>query len=64
MEQFLNAPTSKSSDILEEKLIVINIGLDVFMDSLSKQGVEVLNIRWKPPYKPPADLEEILQKLL
>jgi hypothetical protein len=60
----LKTTNSKSRDILEEKLIVINIGLDVFKHSLTQQEVEVINIRWQPPHKPPADLEGILQKLL
>jgi hypothetical protein len=60
----LNTKSSKSRDILEEKLIVINIGLDVFRDSLDQQDVEVIRVLWRPPHKPPADLEEILDRLL
>jgi hypothetical protein len=60
----LKTSNSKSRDILKKKLIVINIGLHLFKDSLGQQGVEVINIRWRPPHKPPADLEDILEKLL
>jgi FdrA protein len=39
----------KIADLLNKQLIVINVGVQNFADSLSKQGVDVIHIDWSPP---------------
>ena len=50
--------------ILGEKAAVINIGLQIFEESLKKQSVQVVSVRWRPPRQNPADIENLLNKLL
>jgi FdrA protein len=39
----------EQKDILKETLSVINIGLDGFAEDLREQGVEVVQVDWRPP---------------
>lgn len=39
----------KQKNILEETLCVINIGLEGFAEDLRKEGVEVVQVDWRPP---------------
>ncbi len=50
--------------ILGALAVVINIGLQTFEESLKKQGAEVVSVRWRPPRQNPADIEDLLKKLL
>jgi hypothetical protein len=36
-------------DLLQQPLIVINVGLKGFAENLEKQEVEVIQVDWKPP---------------
>lgn len=37
------------SELFVKKLAVINVGVPLFYNDLLKQGVEVVNLEWKPP---------------
>ncbi len=39
----------KKKDILKEKIIVINVGLKEFSDSLQAQNIKTVLIDWSPP---------------
>ncbi|MEM4488718.1 MAG: hypothetical protein QXK88_07995 [Desulfurococcaceae archaeon] len=49
--------------ILKRKIKVINIGIPTFVESLRKQGVEVIEVDWKPPAGGDEELLRILEKL-
>jgi len=51
-------------DLLHEELKVINIGLELFAAPLEEQGVEVVQVSWKPPAEGDAELAGILDQLL
>jgi len=40
--------------LLEHPLIVINIGLEVFAQELEAEGVEVIQVDWRPPAGDPS----------
>jgi FdrA protein len=42
---------------------VINVGLDLFAESLTAQGVEVLAVDWQPPAGGKQKFIDILDKL-
>lgn len=46
-----------------EKLKVLNLGIDIFYDSLKMQQVEVYKIKWKPCANGNKKLLEIIDKL-
>lgn len=50
--------------LLGEKVVLINVGLAVFEDSLRQQGAEVVAVHWRPPGKIGADIEALLDGLL
>lgn len=54
----------KSKSIFEQKLIVINIGLPQFAESLKIQNVEVVQVDWKPPAGGDKEMIDLLEKLL
>ena len=54
----------KQEPLLEKPLKVINIGLEIFFDSLSAQNVEVVQVDWKPPAGGDERLAKLLEKLL
>ncbi len=39
----------KIEDLLKQRPVIINIGLESFADSVRSQGAEVLQVDWKPP---------------
>lgn len=39
----------KIADLLNKPLIVINVGVQNFEDSLREQGVDITHIDWSPP---------------
>jgi FdrA protein len=55
---------SKVDQLLREPLIVINLGLKQFADSLQEQGVEVVQVDWTPPAGGDQELLDLLDKLL
>ncbi len=59
-----NLVDDKISDILNEPLIVINIGVHKFADSLSEQEVDVTHIDWSPPAGGNEEMIDLLDTLL
>jgi len=55
---------AKASKLFGSPLKVINIGLDVFYQALKDQGVEAVQVSWKPPVKLEKEYEDILSKIL
>jgi hypothetical protein len=45
-------------------LRVVNVGLELFADSLRQQQVEVVQVAWAPPAKGDPELMNILDDLL
>jgi len=39
----------KISELFTTELVVVNMGLDSFADTLRKENVKVLAMDWKPP---------------
>jgi hypothetical protein len=54
----------KNKDILNEPLVMINIGLKGFAEALEAQDVDVLQVDWVPPAGGDQELMDILEKLL
>lgn len=50
--------------LLDKPLKIINIGLEIFRQSLLTQCVEVLQVDWRPPAGGDEKLASILEKLL
>jgi hypothetical protein len=53
-----------SDDILDEPLVVINLGLKGFGESMEKQGVDVVQVDWSPPAGGDEQMIDLLEKLL
>ncbi len=51
-------------EILSGPLIVINIGLSGFAESLEEQEVEVIQVNWAPPAGGDQELIDLLEDLL
>ena len=49
--------------LTDQKLKVINIGLDSFFEDLKDLGVEVIHVDWRPPADGDSKLLDILDKL-
>jgi len=59
----LSKSDSKSSDILNQELRTINIGLDIFKEALEAQGVKVVQVDWEVPAKGDEKIINILKKM-
>lgn len=46
-----------------QKVVVINVGIRAFGDAVEKQGVEVLQVDWRPPAGGDREMQDILAKL-
>jgi len=57
------ADRDKIAALLEEDLIVINVGLEGFASDLRAQGVDVVQVRWVPPAGGNPKLAALLSKL-
>ncbi|MBA7524883.1 hypothetical protein ES705_17028 [subsurface metagenome] len=53
----------KISELFNQDLVVINIGLESFADNLKKEGVRVLKLNWKPPAGGDKKLASLLKRL-
>lgn len=51
-------------DLLNSKLNVINLGLDIFFQSLRDQNVNAIQVDWRPSTKLDKESEDILSKIL
>ncbi len=54
----------RSSDLFKRELKVINVGLELFFNELTRQSVKSVQVDWIPPRTLEKDLDEILDKLL
>ncbi len=55
---------SAAPNILNEQLRVVNVGLEIFGESLAVQGVEVRHVEWKVPAKGNMKLVNLLKKMM
>jgi hypothetical protein len=56
--------SEKIVEFLNQPLIVINLGLDKFAESLQEQGVEALRVDWRPPAGGDQEMIDLLDQLL
>lgn len=54
----------KIEELLTKPLVVINLGLSKFAESLEKQDVEVVQVDWVPPAGGDKEMMDLLDKLL
>ena len=54
----------KPDDDLDRPLVVINVGLKTFAESLEQQGVEVIQVDWRPPAGGDQEMIDLLDELL
>jgi len=54
----------KIEELLQGQLVVINIGLRGFAESLEYQEVEVVQVDWVPPAGGDEEMIDLLEKLL
>ena len=52
------------TDVLNQAIVVINLGLKGFAESLEQQGVEVVQVDWVPPAGGDSQMLELLDELL
>ena len=52
-----------ATDIQGKIIAVINIGLELFADTLKDQGIDVINVDWRPPAGGDKKMAELLNKL-
>ena len=55
---------SKGTDLLHNPLIIVNIGLINFAESLLEQNAEVIHIDWEPPAGGDEEMINLLDELL
>ena len=55
---------TKIDELLHAPLIVINLGLRKFAESLEEQEVEVVQVDWVPPAGGDKEMLDILDQLL
>ena len=51
-------------DLLDEPLVVINLGLKMFAESLTQQEVDVIQVDWTPPAGGDKEMMNLLDQLL
>lgn len=55
---------AKIDELLQKPIVVINLGLKNFADSLEEQGVEVVQVDWIPPAGGDKEMVDLLDQLL
>ena len=55
---------TKVDELLHKPLVVINLGLKQFADSLEEQKVEVVRVDWVPPAGGDKAMSDLLDQLL
>jgi hypothetical protein len=55
---------AKIDDLLQKPIVVINLGLKKFAESLEEQGVEVVQVDWIPPAGGDKEMVDLLDQLL
>jgi len=53
----------KMKPLFSQSLKVINLGIELFSESLKKQGVTVVHVIWKPPAGGDRELAKLLEKI-
>ena len=53
----------KINELFTKELVVVNMGLDSFADTLRKEKVDVLQMDWKPPAGGDKRVISLLEKL-
>ena len=48
----------------EKPLKVINVGLEIFAESMREQGVTVVHVAWQPPAGGDEELAKLLEKFI
>ena len=54
---------NKILELFKSELVVTNVGSRVFANALEKQGVEVLQVDWKPVAGGDKEMQDILNML-
>jgi hypothetical protein len=52
------------NDVLVEPLVVINVGVRAFAESLESQGINVTQVDWVPPAAGDQQMIDLLEDLL
>jgi hypothetical protein len=55
---------SKTNNLLQNPMVVINLGLEKFAKSLEEQQVEVVQVDWVPPAGGDQEMIDLLNQLL
>ena len=55
---------TKVDELLHKPLVVINLGLKKFAESLEKQKIEVVQVNWIPPAGGDKAMVDLLDQLL
>ena len=55
---------TKVDELLHTPLVVINLGLRKFSESLEEQEIEVVQVDWVPPAGGDKDMLDLLDQLL
>jgi DNA-binding TFAR19-related protein (PDSD5 family) len=55
---------SKVNELLESPLVVINLGLKKFAESLEEQKIDVVQVDWIPPAGGDEEMINLLDQLL
>lgn len=54
----------KETLLQQKEMKVVNVGLELFAQSLQEQGVKVAHVAWKPPADGDPELMKMLEQLL
>ncbi len=54
----------KINELLQKPIVVINLGLKKFAESLEEQQVEVVQVDWVPPAGGDQEMIDLLDQLL
>ena len=60
----MTKPPRPFKEVLRDDPVFINIGVAEFAESLRRQGLEAINLRWSPPAGGDREMAELLDKLL
>ena len=52
------------NDLLQQPLVIINLGLESFAENMKGQGADIIQVDWKPPAGGDTEMMDLLDKLL
>lgn len=55
---------TRIKDLLNEPMVVVNLGLKKFAESLEKQDVDAVQVDWAPPAGGDKEMMDLLDELL